>query len=166
MKTDCAGTVVPLRNEQMADMLFAATQEVFTSMLGSEVERLSEPGAEQTASFDGMLSLIGLVGAVIGNGSFVCSAEAARDLSSRLLMTEFSQVDEEVLDAVGEITNMIVGGFKNLLEARVGRVQMSIPSVIFGKNIATRNSGANIAAAVRCGFPGGEIEVKIRLVAR
>jgi chemotaxis protein CheX len=81
-------------------------------------------------------------------------------------MTKFPTVDEEVLDAVGEITNMIVGGFKNLLEGHVGRVQMSIPSVIYGKNIATRNSGANVAAAVRCAFPGGEFEVKIRLATR
>jgi chemotaxis protein CheX len=134
-------------------------------MLGCEVQRLSEPGTEQSASFDGVLSLIGLVGAVIGNGSLVCSVETAYVLSSRLLMAEFSSVDAEVLDAVGEITNMIIGGFKTLLETRVGRVQMSIPTVIYGKNIATRNSG-NVAAAARCAFPGGEITLKIRLAAR
>ena len=166
MTTESAGTVVLLRDEQIAGMLFAATQEVFTSMLGSEVQRLSEPETEQSASFDGVLVLIGLVGSVIGNGALVCSAETARNLSSRLLMTEFSNIDEEVLDAVGEITNIIVGGFKNLLEAQIGPVQMSIPSVIYGKNISTRNSGTNVAAAVRCAFPGGELAVKIRLAAR
>jgi len=166
MTTKNAEAVVFLRNEQMADMLFAATQEVFTSMLGSEVQRLPEPETEQSASFDGVISLIGLVGAVIGNGSLVCSAEVACGLSSRLLMAEFSKIDEEVLDSVGEITNMIVGGFKTLLETHVGRVQMSIPSVIYGKNIATRNSGANVAASIRCTFPGAELALKIRLVAR
>jgi chemotaxis protein CheX len=155
-----------VENEQMAGMLFAATQEVFTSMLGSEVQRLSEPETEQSASFDGVLVLIGLVGAVIGNGALVCNVEAACDLSSRLLMTKCSKVDEEVLDAVGEITNMIVGGFKNLLEPYAGRLQMSIPSVIYGKNIATRDSGANVVVAVRCAFPGGELGLKIRLAAR
>lgn len=72
-------------------MLFAATQEVFTSMLGSEVQRLSEPETEQSASFDGVLVLIGLVGAVIGNGALVCDVEAACDLSSRLLMSGLVQ---------------------------------------------------------------------------
>ena len=166
MTTECAGSAVFLQNEQLADMLFAATQEVFTSMLGSEVRRLSEPETEQPASFDGVLSLVGLVGAVIGNGALVCNAEAACYLSSRLLMTEVSMVGEEVLDAIGEITNMIVGGFKNLLEIHAGPVQMSIPSVIYGKNIATRNSGASLAAAVRCAFPGGELALKIRLAGR
>ena len=166
MTTECDGKEVVLGNEQMADMLFAATQEVFTSMLGSDGERLPEPETGQSASFDGVLSLIGLVGPVVGNGALVCSAEVACDLSSRLLMAEFSAINEEVLDAVGEITNMIIGGFKNLLESHIGRVQMSTPSVIYGKNIATRNSGANVVVAVRCGYPGGELGLKIRLAAR
>jgi hypothetical protein len=42
---------------------------------------------------------------------------------------------------------------------------MSIPSVIYGKNIATRNSKVPLALAVGCGFPGGECEVRIRLAA-
>jgi len=155
---------IPLPSE-MADMLFSTTQEVFTSMLGSDIQRVSAPEAERSTPFDGVLSLIGLAGALIGNGALVCSAEAACDLSSHLLCTEFSQVDEEVLDAVGEITNMIVGGFKNLLESHVGMLQMSIPSVIFGKNICTRDAKADVAVVVRCAFPGGEVALTVRLAA-
>lgn len=155
---------IPLQNE-MADMLFAATQEVFTSMLGSEIERIACPQAERPGPFDGVISLIGLAGALIGNGALECSPQAACILSSRLLYAEFSHVDEQVLDAVGEITNMIVGGFKNLLEAQVGRMQMSIPSVIHGKNILTRNAKADVAVTVRCAFPGGECGVTVRLAA-
>jgi len=165
MTTDTAGTTIPISNAEMADMLFAATQEVFTSMLGSEIRQLSEPEVNQAETFDGVLSLIGLAGAVIGNGALTCTAEAACDLSARLLMSEFSAVDEQVLDAVGEITNMIIGGFKNLLEAHLGRLQMSIPSVIFGKNVATRNCRADVAVAVRCAFEAGELELKVRLAA-
>ena len=166
MTTECVGTLIPLRNDEMADMLFAATQEVFTSMLGSEVQRLSDPAPEQSASFDGVISLIGMVGAVIGNGSLVCSAETACDLSSRLLMSKFSNVDEEVLDAVGEIANMVIGGFKNLLEAHAGPLQMSIPSVIYGKNIATRNSQADVTVAVNASYEGHSLAVTVRLAAR
>lgn len=165
MTTRHARAVIPLQNEEMATMLFAATREVFTSMLGSEIQRLQEPLADHADTFDGVISLVGLAGAVIGNGELECAAEAACDLSSKLLMTEFSKVDEEVLDAVGEITNMIVGGFKNLLEPHVGRLQMSIPSVIWGKNIATRDSKAEVAVAVCCVFPGGELRLTIHLAA-
>jgi chemotaxis protein CheX len=155
---------IPQKNE-MADMLFAATQEVFTSMLGSEIDRVECAETERSGPFDGVLSLVGLAGTLIGNGALVCSPKAACDLSSRLLYAEFSQVDEQVLDAVGEITNMIVGGFKNLLEAHVGRMQMSIPSVIHGKNIFTRDSKADVVVTVRCVFPGGDFGLTVRLAA-
>jgi chemotaxis protein CheX len=147
----------------MANMLFAATQEVFTSMLGSELSRLPDPPEIQPALFDGVISLVGLAGALIGNGSVVCTAEAACDMSSRMLMTEFKNVDDQVLDSLGEIANMVIGGFKNLLEPSTGHLQMSIPSVIYGKNIASRDSKAGVAIGVCCGFPGGEFTVKVRL---
>jgi chemotaxis protein CheX len=162
MTQEQAGRVIPQQNE-MAEMLFAATQEVFTSMLGSEIQQVSAPEAQRSTPFDGVLSLIGLAGALIGNGALVCSAETACDLSSKLLGAEFLRVDEEVLDAVGEITNMVVGGFKNLLEAHVGPLQMSIPSIVFGKNICTRDAKADVAVAVRYAFPGGEFGLTIRL---
>jgi len=78
------GNWIPQQKE-MAEMLFAATQEMFTSMLGSEIQQLSASEAERSTPFDGVLSLIGLAGALIGNGALVCSAEAACGLSSRLL---------------------------------------------------------------------------------
>jgi chemotaxis protein CheX len=164
MTSEQGSIMIPVPGE-MADMLFAATQEVFTSMLGSEINRVAVPGTEHSDPFDGVLSLIGLAGSLIGNGALVCSPEAACDLSSRLLYTEFSHVDADVLDAVGEITNMIVGGFKNLLEAHVGRLQMSIPSVIHGKNISMRDSKADVTVVVRCAFPGGEFGLTVRLAA-
>jgi len=144
-------------------MLFTATQEVFTSMLGSDVQRLSRSDATGSDPFDGVLALVGLAGAVIGNGALVCSAATACDLSSRLLLTELGSVDEQVLDSVGEITNMIIGSFKNLLEAFTGELKMSIPTVVYGKNIATRNAKSDVAIALRCGFPGGEFEITVRL---
>jgi chemotaxis protein CheX len=163
MTTPSTEIVIPLQKEEMANMLFAAAQEVFVSMLGSEIQHLPEREAERSDHFDGVLSLIGLAGTVVGNGSLVCSAVVACDLSSRLLMSEFSAVDEDVLDAVGEITNMIVGGFKHLLEPYTGQLQMSIPTVIFGKNIATRSSKADLVVAVHCAFPGGECALTVRL---
>jgi chemotaxis protein CheX len=154
------------KQEEMEDMLFAATQEVFTSMLDSAIEQVVHRDTRGLTPFDGVLSLIGMAGPFIGSGALVCSAEAACGLSSRLLGTEFSAVDEQVLDSVGEITNMIVGGFKNLLESHVGTLQMSTPSVIFGKNIRMREARADVAVVVSCVFPGGEFDLAVRLAAK
>ena len=165
MTTEPVGTSTGLQTEQMAAMLFAATQDVFTSMLGVEIQKSTEPVAERVDRFDGVIALIGLTGPVVGNGALMCSAEAACAMSSLLLSTEVSNVDEQVLDALGEMTNMIVGGFKSLLETHTGRLQMGIPSVIYGKNIATRDSKANVKVTVGCAFPRARFELKIHLAA-
>jgi chemotaxis protein CheX len=43
-------------------------------------------------------------------------------------------VDEDVLDAVAELTNMIVGNIKNILEEKLGTMAISIPTVVYGRN--------------------------------
>jgi len=165
MTPTTAETPVSLQKEEVANMVFAAAQEMFVSMMGAEVQLLPEPDAGRSDVFDGVLSLIGLAGAVAGSGALICSSEVACDLSSRLLMSECPQVDAQTLDSVGEITNMIVGGLKNLIEPYTGELRMSVPTVIHGKNIFLRNSQADMAVAVRCGYPQGEFELTVRLSA-
>ena len=82
----------------------------------------------------GVVALIGLTGKWVGTGGIFCSAEFARKISGKLLMSEFASVDQEVLDAIGEIGNMIIGGFKGALEPDIGVLEMSIPVVVFGHN--------------------------------
>jgi chemotaxis protein CheX len=56
-------------------------------------------------------------------------------------MSEFASVDDEVLDAFGELTNMIIGNFKTAIEAHMGQLGLSIPTVVYGKNFSTRSPG-------------------------
>jgi len=163
MTPSTQATALTVHPDQLAELLFAASQDVFTSMLGCEIQRSSEPLSEHMPCFDGVLAMIGLAGPIIGNGALLCSADSARDMSARLLLCEFPSVDEQVLDAVGEIANMIIGGFKNLLEETTGPLQMSIPSVVYGKNLAARNCHAAIRGGVNCTFGGGPLQLRVRL---
>ena len=78
--------------------------------------------AEQSAPgpTSGVVSLIGLAGSWIGTGSISCSAASACRFSSQFIMTEFDSVNEDVLDAMAELTNMIIGGFKTEVEDELG----------------------------------------------
>ena len=67
-----------LSSGHLAEMISAATQELFSSMIGTDVSLVSDQ-AERPGSFDGILSLIGLTGAVVGNGALICSAYVSRD---------------------------------------------------------------------------------------
>ena len=69
---------------------------------------------------------MGLAGSWTGAGAIACTAEFCK-ISAKLLMSEYSSVNEEVLDAVGEVTNMVIGNFKNSSEDLPGPLGLSIP---------------------------------------
>ena len=156
--------VEKLEREQLALMIRRATEEVFTTMLGMTV-RADESYLEQAApaQFDGVVSFIGMAGAWAGTGSLCCSSRFACSLSSSFLMTEFAMVDEQVLDAIGELTNMIIGNVKNEVEEHLGPMGLSIPTVIYGRNFSARSLGHEAWTVVP--FWSGEerLDVKICL---
>ena len=133
---------------QLAGSLTDAVREVFTSMLGTEVsvwEERSEPILPQP--HDGVLSLIGLAGQWVGSGVVYCQSRTACDLANRLLMAEITEVNDEVRDAVGEVTNMVIGNFKNCLESETVEVRISPPTVIDGMNLKARNMSSELTVS-------------------
>ncbi|MBV9508292.1 MAG: chemotaxis protein CheX [Acidobacteriia bacterium] len=120
-----------------------AVVEVFFTMLSGEVEPgqvTVEQGSPETN--DGVVSFIGLAGAWTGTGSITCSPVAACRIASHLLMAEYASVNEDVLDAVAELTNMIIGNVKTDLERHLGSLGLSIPTVVFGRNFRSKSGGA------------------------
>lgn len=141
-----------------------ATRSVFSTMLDLEVQ----PGESyvETApspSSEGVVALIGLAGEWSGTGSLTCSAAFACQIASRMLMTELRPIDGDVLDAVAEIANMIIGNVKAAMEDELGPMGMSIPTIIFGKNFSARTAGKGDWLTVPFQCLGERLEVKLCL---
>ena len=119
-----------------------SAREVFSTMLGIEIPagEIIDAGAAEDVHCE-VVALIGVAGAWAGAGSVSCSAATACKICSQMLMTDAPSVNEEVLDAVAELTNMIVGNVKTALETKVGPLGLSIPTVVFGRNFRTKTSG-------------------------
>lgn len=85
---------------------------------------------------------VGDVSGVIGivsdafNGSVVISFPEATFLKiiSNMLGEEFTKLDKEIIDGAGEITNMIFGQAKIVLNEKGYGIKTAIPSVITGKD--------------------------------
>lgn len=140
MTTDVESTFT---QEELAEAIRKATDDVFTTMLNLTVQ----PGdvfveKEEAVPTSGVVSLIGLAGSWVGSGSLACSAGFAAQIASALLMTPYEAINEDVLDAVAEVTNMIIGNVKTMLEDRLGAMGLSTPTVIYGRNFQTRSTGS------------------------
>ena len=74
---------------------------------------------------------------------------------------EMTELNDEIADAVGELTNMISGQARKEL-AEIGKIfQGAIPSVITGKNhkLETMTKGPKIAIPFKTEFGSFTIEV-------
>jgi chemotaxis protein CheX len=133
-----------LDQTRMAEAMLLSTSEVFTMMLNSTIKH-DQPthGASVSADEYGVLSLIGLTGDWTGSAGLCCSADCARWIASQMLFSEYPEVNDEVRDAVGEITNMIVGNFKNNISDQTGTLAMSTPTVVFGREMRATIQGVH-----------------------
>jgi chemotaxis protein CheX len=136
--------------ENLINSISQATSQVFSTMLAMEIQ-MTESLVEKALpeATDGLVSFIGLAGVWAGTGSLACSKNLGCRICSAMLMTETSSIDEDVLDAVAEITNMVIGSVKTDLEALLGPLGLSIPTVVFGRNFSTKSAGSTDWIVVR-----------------
>jgi len=151
-----------MTHEQQAEMIRQSMEEVFGTMLGLEIEA-QPPYIDHNPPepVEGVVSLIGLAGQWAGSGRFACSAGMALKISGALLMSEYSAIDDEVLDAIGEVTNMVLGNVKTALEAELGNMGLSIPTVIYGRNFTTRGVSKSSWTVVQFHCQGDVIDVRL-----
>ncbi len=129
-----------MTHERLIHLMRAATREVFGTMLGIELtDREAYAQEKAPGPSEGVLALVGLAGHWAGSGTFSCSANSARHIAGQLLMQTYESIDDEVLDAIGEVTNMVLGNVKTSLEEELGPMGLSIPTVIYGRNFTTRS---------------------------
>jgi chemotaxis protein CheX len=149
-----------IEEKTIVEYVRTAAKDVCSTMLGLEI--VSQPEyTDQNAptTSDGVLAIVGIAGTWTGAGVISCTAAFACRICNQLLMSEASSVNDEVLDAVGEVANMIIGNFKTMIEEKLGPLGLSIPTVIYGRNFTSRSLGTNkwVVLPFSCNGEGMEI---------
>lgn len=117
---------------ELINPFISAVDQTFDMMVGCKVRREAPSLKSNPQALHPISGIIGLTGLVSGTVVLSMSIPLALKSASAMLMTEYSQVDEDVLDAVGEITNMIAGQAKAQLEEY--KLSLSLPNVLEGSN--------------------------------
>ena len=88
---------------------------------------LHEPGL--------VTGIVGVLGAVSGFVTVNMAELVARSVVGGLLQEQFDRLTPQVVDGVGEMTNIIAGGIKSgLAGTKWAFNQVTVPSVIIGNN--------------------------------
>ena len=87
---------------------------------------------DQNAMGD-VTGVIGLSGDVTGSMSITFEEETIKHIIANMFGEPVKEINDEVRDAVGELTNMISGDARRMLQAEGVTLESAIPSIITGR---------------------------------
>jgi chemotaxis protein CheX len=109
-------------------------QEVFGMMLGVEIEAEGEiASTSKTAVRHEQTAIVGFAGAMSGICEISIGTAGSVAITAAMLGgVEVDAGSESVCDAVGELCNMLAGGWKNRIPVLGSACSLSVPTVIEG----------------------------------
>jgi CheY-specific phosphatase CheX len=143
-------------NELISDSIWKSASETFATMIFLPIEK-SDDAADQGDAESSLICTITFTGPLQGVFAIRCSAVTAEKIARAMLMSEPDDdlCEADVCDALGEVTNMVLGGIKTRIAETVGEIHISIPSVIKGLDIQPA-MGRNTSEAHVCAKCDGE----------
>ncbi len=117
---------------KITDKLIESISEIFTQMVMMEISVAGEPIFKLGPIKDSITGMIGLAGVHKGVLAVHFSKQVALDVTSKLLLTEFEEINVDVQDAIGEIVNVLGGNLKTILSDQGKDIQLSLPSTMYG----------------------------------
>jgi chemotaxis protein CheX len=141
--------------------LAEATNEVFETMVLKTLAA-GEPMRDKRQPTANVVGAIRFLGSLSGTVSFYSSDAAAREIAGALLGIAPEDANNEVPDAVGEITNMIAGALRGKLAPAGEHLMITPPSVTRGSDFSAQHF--NVASRVLCPFKMDDHEVFVEII--
>ena len=112
-----------------------AVQNVFKTMVGVEI-LIGKPALKTNRFTSGEVTgVIGFAGDKRGSFSLAFTRSSAVFMSRSMVGESVVDITPEVIDAIGEITNIISGQFRVEIEKLGYKLSAALPTVIVGQNV-------------------------------
>lgn len=117
------------------EAVLAGAKEIFETMIFVNLEKSSEQ--DDIIEGDSLLGSITFKGGLEGCFAICCSVPCAKTIALNMLAMDPSEElsEAEISDAIGEVTNMVMGGIKSRILDAVGNIEVSIPIVTRGQEL-------------------------------
>lgn len=119
-------------HEELNQALKSSIDEAFQATLSVTPKLTETPVMVDEAC---IISSIGFMGTLDGSFSVCLPYSSAKTIVSKMLQMEIEQVNDDVIDGIGELVNMIAGGVKMKLVKCEQNFEISIPTTIKGNRM-------------------------------
>lgn len=144
-----------------------ATKNVIETMANTKVTNEKPALKKGNLSWGIVTGIIGIASARL-KGHMVISFDEGSILGivSGMLGEEFKEVNKDVVDAVGELTNMICGGAKKELSELGSTFDLAIPLMVVGKNVEISQLSTGPVVTIPFATQGGRFVLEATLIDR
>jgi chemotaxis protein CheX len=128
----------------LTEAVLGAAKEVFETMIFMDLEECSD--SDRQIDGDALMGTITFKNNLEGCLGICCGESCAKAIATNMLGLESGDEvgQEDICDAIGEVANMVMGSVKTRLLEHVDDIQVSIPSVVKGRElINSMGDGAN-----------------------
>jgi chemotaxis protein CheX len=140
-----------------------AVKNAFQTMLECEARRGDLVLKQGNKAEHPISGVIGLSGSAVGTVVLSFSESVALKAASTMLMAEATEVNNDVLDAVGELTNMVAGAAKAQLAEF--SLMVSLPNVVTGQGHEVHFPSNVTPICVRFSTDWGPLTLEVGLTA-
>ena len=149
------------------DAIDESIRDVFSTMLGQEIEQieaieLSTPTPSCESDGTAISVVMSWTGGIKASLTLTLSEKSAIAWTEGLLGPGITCVDQDVVDAIGELANLVVGSAKS----RLGdyNVNMSLPVVIHAGLGSMGLQSNTVDMRMTYEFPGGRVCILVAVV--
>ena len=146
--------------EDLLAHLIASTQDVFEKMVYRQLSSRTPILGE--APHLNVVGTVAFAGGRSGLVVFYSTTETANEIAGAMLGMAPGEVNGEMPDAIGELTNMIAGAFRTRMVASEQPWAISIPTVTIGSDFHTKYV-SDVQRAL-CPFSMSDSEVFVELI--
>lgn len=123
-------------NMDLQQVLTDCSKEIFETMAFMELEKIDQQSSE-IESEEALMGLITFTDGIEGCLTITCSHKCAKSIAVNMLGLDpednISRAEKE--DALGEMTNMVMGRVKSQMEETYKDIKISVPTIVQGKNL-------------------------------
>ena len=107
--------------------------------------------------------IIGLTGDVKGTIAITFEENVILKIVSEMFEEEIHEINDEVIDAAGELNNMITGRAIDELMQKGINLNLSVPSIVHGKNHIVKHLTKGPKIAVPFSTPAGKFTIEVSI---
>ncbi|SHI98613.1 chemotaxis protein CheX [Malonomonas rubra DSM 5091] len=140
-----------------------ATKDIFVNMIMMGATPGTPYQGKGEALIDSVTGMINLAGSHSGLLAIHLPTQAALEVSGSFLDLEIEELDDDVLDSIGELANMLAGNIKAELDPTGSSIQLSIPTTMHGDQYNIERIAGTSSLCVPFYLDDGDFVIELQL---